>query len=50
MKKPLLLTVVIFKKKPDDAVWRALGEARFERDILPENPYLTWPSDAPAAP
>jgi SAM-dependent methyltransferase len=42
LKKPLLITAVMFKQKPDDALWLALGNAGFECVVLPENPYKTW--------
>jgi ubiquinone/menaquinone biosynthesis C-methylase UbiE len=47
LKKPSLITAIVFKNKPDDGLWQELGRAGFERDILPENPYATW-SDPPA--
>jgi ubiquinone/menaquinone biosynthesis C-methylase UbiE len=39
LKKHAVITAIIFKKIPDDAVWSSLRAAGFHCEILPENPY-----------
>jgi len=39
LKKHALITAVIFKKRPDETIWRSLQAAGFACEILPENPY-----------